>query len=346
MTGVDAVGSFHWSWIDEHRRRRFAEIAEAHHGRLRARTISTSFGVERRAASTRLAVGRWDRRVRGRVPHRRRCRSPGGATSSPRAGPADSSCRVPSIGRRAVGTPWRRAALAEITCPRWRRAQHDGLVVHETHGAERARHHDRRRDSRSRRSSERSSTSAAVCSRRHGRSRDRQRAPARTHDARRARARCSGACRDARAEGHHDVLRGLLADRDGSTHRRRANVSDCCSRALSRARPSRAGASVRDPRRRRAASSHGCDLAYPRSQDRDRVRQLPGTRRQGGARPRQPAAERHRGVGWLTYRRDGRGRPARKAARWSPAIRRALVALRQPASTSAQLLRASDASSG
>ncbi|MBA2326678.1 MAG: hypothetical protein H0V95_08550 [Actinobacteria bacterium] len=46
-------------------------------------------------------------------------------------GRVQSRC-VASIGRRALGSCRGEAQLDEITCPRWQRARHEGLRVHET----------------------------------------------------------------------------------------------------------------------------------------------------------------------------------------------------------------------
>ncbi len=71
--------------------------------------------------------------VRARVPDGRRSEIVEEVTSWQRAGRVGPG-RSPRIDRRrrSGSYPGKRQEIAEITCPRWRRAQHPGLYVHET----------------------------------------------------------------------------------------------------------------------------------------------------------------------------------------------------------------------
>ena len=177
-------------------------------------------------------------------------------------------------------------------------------------GAERARHHGRRRHSRSRPSSARSSTLPRSAAALRSTSRSTARSAA-THDARLSWPRCFGVWdvvdvkgtppppRTARrprrqlapseSEREHMLLR-VLREHGLPEPERQYSIHDDAGNFV--ARP---------------------DLVYRDLKDRDGVRQLPATCRQGGARPRQssPQCHRRRSVG-LIVGRDRRGRPVRK----------------------------------
>ena len=61
------------------------------------------------------------------------CRRPGAETSSRPAGQAGfERWRRTDLRRHSGNSQVSGETLAEVTCPRWRRARHDGLLVHET----------------------------------------------------------------------------------------------------------------------------------------------------------------------------------------------------------------------
>jgi very-short-patch-repair endonuclease len=106
-------------------------IAEAHHGVFAAHHLR-ELEVSRHIRTRRLATGRWDQ------VHERVYRVVG--TPLTWRGQLLAACWAGGV--RAVGshrsaaelweTPGRSVKAVEITCPRWRRAQHDGLIVHES----------------------------------------------------------------------------------------------------------------------------------------------------------------------------------------------------------------------
>jgi hypothetical protein len=108
-----------------------ADVARRHHG-LFGRHHLDQLEVSEETSRHRLATGRWE------LVH----------DSAYRVAGAPSSWRATLLaacwagGTRAVAShrsaaalfdlPGGRSDLTEITCPRWRRARHDGLLVHET----------------------------------------------------------------------------------------------------------------------------------------------------------------------------------------------------------------------
>jgi hypothetical protein len=108
-----------------------ARIAEANHGVFAAHHLR-EFKTTERERRHRLEVGRWE------SPYDRVYRIVG----APRSWRGDllAACWAGGTGavasHRSAAALWElpgsRQEIAEITCPRWRRAQHDGLVVHET----------------------------------------------------------------------------------------------------------------------------------------------------------------------------------------------------------------------
>ena len=106
-------------------------FAEAHHGVFSTRDLA-ELGIAAKVRRNRLAAGRWVVIYEGvyRI---------AGAPSTWRgdllaARSAGGPLAVASHRSAAVlhGVPGGTQVIVEITCPRWRRAQHDGLVVHET----------------------------------------------------------------------------------------------------------------------------------------------------------------------------------------------------------------------
>ncbi len=107
------------------------EIAAAHHGVFSFSHLQ-ELGVSHRVGQRRLDTGRWQR-VHDRVYR---------IAGAPPTWKGDLLAACWAGGTRAVAShrsaaalweiPGRRQELVEITCPRWRRARHDGLVVHET----------------------------------------------------------------------------------------------------------------------------------------------------------------------------------------------------------------------
>ena len=121
-----------------------ARIAEEHHGVFAFHHLEELrvTGYPRSTARLRTLGGAYDRVYRvGGAP-----RSWKGDCSR-HAGQAAIEPSHRTVGGRVWELPGSRREIAEITCPRWRRAQHDGLVVHEITRVERAGCHDRRRDS-------------------------------------------------------------------------------------------------------------------------------------------------------------------------------------------------------
>src|SRR4051794_17806564 len=107
------------------------DIAEAHHGVFGAHHLR-DLGVSRHVRTRRLASGRWE------LVHERVYRIVGTPLSW--RGQLLAACWAG--GTRAAGShrsaaelwqlPGRDDKTTEITCPRWRRARHDGLLVHES----------------------------------------------------------------------------------------------------------------------------------------------------------------------------------------------------------------------
>jgi hypothetical protein len=108
-----------------------ARIAEANHGVFAAHHLR-EFKATERERRHRLDVGRWE------SPYDLVYRIVG----APRSWKGDLLAACWAGGTRAVAShrsaaalwelPGTRRQIPEITCPRWRRAQHDGLVVHES----------------------------------------------------------------------------------------------------------------------------------------------------------------------------------------------------------------------
>jgi predicted transcriptional regulator of viral defense system len=108
-----------------------AAVAAAHHGVFSLRHLQ-KHKVSHRARQHRLDSGRWIQ------VHARAYRIAG----TPASWRSDLLAACWAAGSRAVAShrsaamlwelPGRREDLVEITCPRWRRARHDGLLVHET----------------------------------------------------------------------------------------------------------------------------------------------------------------------------------------------------------------------
>lgn len=117
--------------VDTDADRVLAEHASCHHGVFRGGHARMA-GLSGRQIVTRIADGRWEMLHVGvyRV---------GGA---PRTWEGDLLAACWAGGDRAAGShrsaaevhglPGSRRDFVEITCPRWRRAQHSGVVVHET----------------------------------------------------------------------------------------------------------------------------------------------------------------------------------------------------------------------
>ena len=112
--------------------RLLARMPPASRNLPRSRTLGWPDSRESRS-STRIADAALAAASPRRVPSQWRAAELGSDRCSPRVGPVGS---VPS---RRIGRPPRctgcRAVdedLVEITCPRWRRARHDGLIAHET----------------------------------------------------------------------------------------------------------------------------------------------------------------------------------------------------------------------
>ena len=116
-----------------------AAIAAAHHG-LFAQHHLHELEVTKHLVARRLAAGRWERlyedvyRMAGAPPSWR---------ASLLAACWAGGHRAVASHRSAAalwGLPSGRQDLTEITCPRWRRARHDGLVVHESMALNPSRH--------------------------------------------------------------------------------------------------------------------------------------------------------------------------------------------------------------
>jgi very-short-patch-repair endonuclease len=108
-----------------------SQIAETHHGVFGAHHLR-ELDVSRHVRTGRLASGRWEK------VHERVYRIVG--TPLTWRGVLLAACwaggtRAAASHRSAAelsALPGRNAVNVEITCPRWRRAQHDGLIVHES----------------------------------------------------------------------------------------------------------------------------------------------------------------------------------------------------------------------
>jgi very-short-patch-repair endonuclease len=106
-------------------------LAESQHGVVGIHQL-TGLGVTQRQRANRLAIGRWS------VVHEGAYRVAG----APRSWKGDLLAACWAGGTRAVASHRSAAALwelpgasrehPEIMCPRWRRARHDGLIVHES----------------------------------------------------------------------------------------------------------------------------------------------------------------------------------------------------------------------
>lgn len=108
-----------------------ARIAERHHGVFALHHLE-SLGVSQQSRHLRVATGRWVAvhegvfRVAGAPPSWR-----GAIVAATWAG----GQRAVASHRSAAalwGLPGGQTNIVELTCPRWRRARHDGLVVHES----------------------------------------------------------------------------------------------------------------------------------------------------------------------------------------------------------------------
>jgi predicted transcriptional regulator of viral defense system len=115
--------------------RRVAEIAAAHHGVFAFHHLQ-ALGATQAQRNARIQAGRWDTPYEGvyRV------------AGSPRTWRGDVQAACWAGGTRAVasfrsaaelhGLPGRTDRFVEITCPRWRRTRHSGLIVHESRALE------------------------------------------------------------------------------------------------------------------------------------------------------------------------------------------------------------------
>ena len=118
----------------QRRRTRLAVLAEMHHGvfsRQSTRELARLLGRRRFVTGSTGASG--SRRARERVSDRGSTRCRGTGSCSQPAGPAASGLRHRTGRRLRCGVSLAELeSVVELTCPRWRRGQHDGLVVHES----------------------------------------------------------------------------------------------------------------------------------------------------------------------------------------------------------------------
>ena len=85
------------------------------------------------SCDTRVEQRKLDRPHLRRVPDPAAHHRPGRRTCSRPVGPAGSALQRHTGPRLRSGTsPVERTDFVEITCPRWRRARHDGVIVHES----------------------------------------------------------------------------------------------------------------------------------------------------------------------------------------------------------------------
>src|SRR3954447_6361471 len=111
--------------------RRVAEIAAVHHGVFSLGHLQ-DLGTSHRARQHRLDTGRWHQLHDGAYR----------LAGAPRTWKGSLLAACWAGGSRAVAShrsaaalwqlPGRREDLIELTTPRWRRARHDGLLVHES----------------------------------------------------------------------------------------------------------------------------------------------------------------------------------------------------------------------
>ncbi len=108
-----------------------ARIAEQHHGIFAVHHLD-ALGVTRAVRQRRIETGRWEiayncaYRIAG---------APATWRSALLAGCWAGGVRALASHRSAAalwGLPSGRSGIVELTCPRWRRARHSGLVVHES----------------------------------------------------------------------------------------------------------------------------------------------------------------------------------------------------------------------
>ncbi len=108
-----------------------ARIAERHHGIFGIHHLD-ELGVTRQFRRHRVATGRWE------VVHDSAYRIAGTPTSwrSALVAACWAGGTRAMASHRSAAALWRLPAgqddITEITCPRWRRARHEGVVVHET----------------------------------------------------------------------------------------------------------------------------------------------------------------------------------------------------------------------
>lgn len=111
--------------------RALTEFAEAHHGVFSTRDLD-DLGITARTRKNRLEAARWVvvydgvYRIAG-APRTWR----GDLMAARCAGGADAAASHRSSAELHE-VPGRSRSMIEITCPRWHRAQHDGVVVHES----------------------------------------------------------------------------------------------------------------------------------------------------------------------------------------------------------------------
>ena len=244
-----------------------AGIAEAHHGVVRRPPTRRARGHDAVSASGDSPPDDGSSRTRA-------CTGSSGtplilARRAPR-GVLGWRARAVASHRSAAALwelPGARRDIVEITCPRWRRAQHDGLVVHESLALDAERRPTRSTAYRSRRSSARSSTCARVVADVHRRPGDRQRAPAAADRPSTSSAARSSRARDARTAGTAPVPPSCWrVARTRAAHHQRASASSM----LLRVRSSSHGLPEPVPPVRRSVTTMAgsfvarVDLAYPR----------------------------------------------------------------------------------
>lgn len=108
-----------------------ARIAEQHHGVIALHHLA-ALGVPQQSRHLRVATGRWVAvhegvfRIAGAPPSWR-----GALVAATWAG-GDRAVASYRSAAALWSLPGGRTNLVEITCPRWRRARHEGLIVHES----------------------------------------------------------------------------------------------------------------------------------------------------------------------------------------------------------------------
>ena len=108
-----------------------AAVAEAHHGVFASHHLH-DLGISRHERVWRLAASRWIEMHKGVY---RIAGAPLSWKGSLLAACWAGGTRAVASHRSAAALwdlPGKRTAVAEITCPRWRRARHDAVVVHES----------------------------------------------------------------------------------------------------------------------------------------------------------------------------------------------------------------------